>query len=555
MAGNEEQRPGGKKATPASMMGLPLDPTGVPNLDEVLGGGLPRGSLTIIVGPPGSGKTTLANQMAFAAARAGRKAMVFTALSEPTSKLIAHLRTFSFYDPEVIGEQVQFLSLQQFLTEGLEATGEEMINTAHKAGAGLVVLDGFRGIRGVDVDQQAARRFLFDVGTTLSTLGTTTIITSEADARDPSFFPEATTADVIIGLHYDLRGVRQWRNVEIIKMRGAAPLQGLHGFGLDHDGVVVFPRLEARIAQEVSGAAEQIAQSPRTPTAPTTPVPRAPFGLNEFDAALNGGLTRDTSTLLVGSLGSGKTFLALHFALAGAKAGESTVYVSFRESVEQLVQKTAPFALGAELQAALGPAGHLTLLRWPPVELDPNIIADRLLSTMDATKARRLVVDSIAEMERGVYDYSPNRVHNYMAALVEALRRRNMTTLFIKEVRQQATLEIDFSDAPISVLAENVIYLRQVDYRGHLHRLISVLKTRFSAHDTSTLREFAIIPPQGIHVMSLLESDTGLMAGLAQSEPGTGLNLPRRSARPRQRGTKNAGDTVDADETTAEDAP
>jgi KaiC/GvpD/RAD55 family RecA-like ATPase len=244
---------------PPASSSIPFDPTGVPNLDDVLGGGLPRGSLAIIVGPPGSGKTTLANQMAFAAARMQRKAMVFTALSEPTSKLIAHLRTFSFFDPELIGDRVQFLSLQQFLTNGLVATGEEMIATAHRAGAGLVVLDGFRGIRGVDVDQQAARRFLFDVGTTLSTLGTTTIITSEADARDPSFFPEATTADVIIGLHYDLRGVRQWRNVEIIKMRGAAPLNGLHGFGLTNDGVVVYPRLEARIA-EADGMVEQAEQ-------------------------------------------------------------------------------------------------------------------------------------------------------------------------------------------------------------------------------------------------------------------------------------------------------
>jgi circadian clock protein KaiC len=526
---------------------IPFDPTGVPNLDDVLGGGLPRGSLAIIVGPPGSGKTTLANQMAFAAARMQRKAMVFTALSEPTSKLIAHLRTFSFFDPELIGDRVQFLSLQQFLTNGLVATGEEMISTAHRAGAGLVVLDGFRGIRGVDVDQQAARRFLFDVGTTLSTLGTTTIITSEADARDPSFFPEATTADVIIGLHYDLRGVRQWRNVEIIKMRGAAPLNGLHGFGLTNDGVVVYPRLEARIA-EMDGQVEQIEQFLATPTAP---VPRAEFGLPELDAALNGGLTRGTSTLLVGSLGSGKTFMALHFAVAGARVGEPTVFLGFRESVGQLLQKTAPFTLGADLKAALAPGGNLTLIRWPPVELDPNIIADRLLTTLDAVGAKRLVVDSIAEIERGVYDYSPNRVHNYMAALMEALRTRNVTSLFIKEVRQQATPEIDFSAEPISVLAENVISLRQVDYRGHLHRLIVVLKTRFSAHDTSTLREFTILPPHGIHVMSLLESDAGLMAGLGDVNAG----MVRRAGRTRGRGTKNAGDTLDADETTPEDAP
>src|SRR5581483_10346442 len=107
-----------------------MDPTGVANLDLVLGGGIPRGTLVIVVGPPGSGKTTLANQMAFAAARAGRRAMVLTALSEPTSKLITHLRSFTFYDDELVGDAIQFLSLQQFLPGGLETTGEELVAAA-----------------------------------------------------------------------------------------------------------------------------------------------------------------------------------------------------------------------------------------------------------------------------------------------------------------------------------------------------------------------------------------------------------------------------------------
>src|SRR5437879_1945162 len=95
----------------------PVDPTGVPNLDRVLGGGLPRGALTRVVGPPGSGKTTLAGQMAFAAARAGRRAVILTALSEPVSKLLAHMRTLAFYAEDLVGDRLQVLSLDQFRKE------------------------------------------------------------------------------------------------------------------------------------------------------------------------------------------------------------------------------------------------------------------------------------------------------------------------------------------------------------------------------------------------------------------------------------------------------
>src|SRR5262249_27636044 len=148
-------------------------PLGVPRLKDVLGGDIPRGSLVIIVGPPGSGKTTLANQIASATARSGRRALVVTALSEPTDKLIAHLRTFAFFDDALVGGPLRFISMQQFLPQGLEAMGEELVALARRERAEMVVLDGFRGIRGSETNSAEARQFLYEVGTRLGVFGVT----------------------------------------------------------------------------------------------------------------------------------------------------------------------------------------------------------------------------------------------------------------------------------------------------------------------------------------------------------------------------------------------
>jgi circadian clock protein KaiC len=130
------------------------------------------------------------------------------------------------------------------------------------------------------------------------------------------------------------------------------------------------------------------------------PAGRASFGLPELDALLDGGLVRDTSTLLAGSVGVGKTAMALHFALAGARAGEPTIYLSFRETIAQLLLRADAFALGPELRRAAADGGTLTFLRFAPIELDPDIMADQLLAVLDRTAARRLVIDSILELER-----------------------------------------------------------------------------------------------------------------------------------------------------------
>ena len=177
------------------------------------------------------------------------------------------------------------------------------------------------------------------------------------------------------------------------------------------------------------------------------------------------------------------------------------------------MQKADLFSLGTELRAALAPGGGLTLLRIPPVELDPDILADTILDTIDRIGAQRLIVDSVAEIERAALSGDPGRVEDYHAALVESLRERGVTSFFTKELRQTVASEIDFAEDPLAVFTENVLLLRQVAHRGRVHRVLTVLKMNLSAHDAS-LREFTIEPPTGIRVLAPFESDNGILAEL-----------------------------------------
>jgi circadian clock protein KaiC len=248
---------------------------------------------------------------------------------------------------------------------------------------------------------------------------------------------------------------------------------------------------------------------------------RAAFGLPELDALLNGGVTAETSTLVLGSLGTGKTRLALNFALAGIAAGEAVVFVGFRETRGQLLRRADAFALGTRLRAALMPDGGLTLWRLDPIDLDPDIVADRLLATLDARGARRLVIDSISELEHAIAGSAdPRRLDDYFAALLAALRARGVTALFVKESRTLVTTQLEFSADVLSVLAENVLLLQQVTYHDRLVRILSVPRMRFSAHDVS-LREFRIAAPAGLRVLGLIESGADVLTGIArqQGEP------------------------------------
>ena len=468
--------------------------TGVPNLDLVLGDGLLRGTIVMVVGPPGSGKTILGQQIAFRAASRGEVALYFTGYSESHDKLLAHNRSLTYFSAEAIGTQVQMGSLPDLLAEGAEEAKQAVLASAQKEHASLVILDGFRSIRGFLPDDQAAAEFLYSLGATLAMVGATLIVLVEGDASDRIRDPEQSVCDVILSLHRAVHGGGHRRALEVLKVRGAAPLAGLHPFVIDSNGLTVFPRLESVV-----------------PADPGMWTPaRAGFGIAEIDELIGGGLNVATSTVAAGTPGLGKTLLGLHFLAEGARRGEPGLFAGFIESPAQLRAKALTF--GIDLEAAER-AGTLELFIVPPHDLDADLAAWRIRERIEARHVQRLVIDSATELQGGLT--SPERAAMFLASFAAYLRSEGVTTYMTVDVPTIVGPELSFAGNPLLVFAENLLLLRYAELVGELHRVFAVLKMRFSDFDR-TLRVYTIEDGVGIKIDGRAPRAEGLLTGLAR---------------------------------------
>jgi circadian clock protein KaiC len=478
----------------AQSAGGDILPTGVPNLDRVLGGGLLRRSIVVLIGSPGIGKTVLAQQMAFHTISRGEAALYLTGYSETTDKLISHSRDLTFFDPAQVGGRFRFGSLTDLVQQGADVTEDAVVATAREQRASLVVIDGFRSLRTVLGSDQTAAAFLYSLGAKLTLLGATTLVIIEGDPDNSANYPELTVCDVILALRRDRGSSRGRRLLEVVKSRGSLALEGVHPFTISRDGLYVSPRFEATVPQtDVNLSGERFS-----------------LGVPDLDALLNGGLSGGTSTLVVGSPGVGKTLLSLHFLHAALAAGEPCLYLGFMESAAQLREKGRTF--GMDLTAAEAD-GRMRFLVLPPYDLEADAIAELLREDVERRGVRALVIDSAAELERGVRP--AERVPDYLAALTDYLRGRRVTTYLTLDIATIVGPELAFGNTPLSLLAENLLLLRQVEYGNRLHRVFSVLKMRFSGFNQE-IYEFTVADGQGIRLQGPAPLGEGLLTGVAR---------------------------------------
>ena len=473
---------------------LPRIETGVPGLDAVLSGGLVAGATCLVVGALGTGKTTLGNQVAFHHARGGGNVLFMTVLAESHELMLRRLATFRFFDRELIGTRLHYLNLLDTLDadglDGLLATVRREVRARH---ATLLVIDGILMIEALAASPIEFRRLVNRLQAATALVECTTLLLSGTDKGDLS--PAAAEVDGILALAIESVGTRDLRTLQVVKFRGTEHRLGRHDISIDVAGLAVHPRLEALAGRERSEK---------------QPASRLSTGISGLDRMLGGGLIRGTSTLLLGTPGSGKTITGLHFAAAGAAQGEPVMIATFHENADGLA-RTASTGHGF-VQAMKD--GLVEVLWKAPLEFSPDAWAWDLLDRVARHGSRRVFIDGISDIGLNL---QPERMSAFLTALMNELRSRGVTTIGTVEIDAYVGSVLASPVPAISAMVDNGILLRHVEIRSHLHRIVSVLKARQSETDPA-IREF-MIRASGIEIGEPFVGVASLLTGAAVPEP------------------------------------
>jgi circadian clock protein KaiC len=469
--------------------------TGIPGLDDILGGGLTKNRVYLLEGSPGTGKTTLALQFLMEGVSKGEKSLYIT-LSESVEELneiadshgwdvsgitIFELVNDAGLDPD--SEQSIFHPSEVELGE----TTKSIMSEVDRVMPSRVVFDSLSELRLLAQNPLRYRRQILAIKNYFSTRKCTVILLDDktSEAGDQQLHSIAHGVVVLEQLAQEFGKER--RRLNIVKMRGIKFRGGYHDFILDTGGLIVFPRLIA---------AEHGADF--TPSSRLT-------GSAGLDALLGGGLVSGTSTLFLGPSGIGKTTLVVRTILAALQRGESAVLYLFDEGLGTLLVRSA--ALGMDIRPYME-SGKLAIHHIDPAELAPGQFAHMLRDAVEERGVSFIAIDSLNAYLQSM----PGEKHLIlqMHELLSYLNNQGVTTVLV--LGQHGMIGEMRSHIDVSYLADATVLLRFFETNGRLHRAITVIKSRTNAHEQA-IRELQF-NKDGVVVGQELEGFEGILSGV-----------------------------------------
>jgi circadian clock protein KaiC len=487
---------GSKSTTPAIL--LPKCRTGIQGLDEITGGGFPRGRPTLVCGSAGCGKTLLAAEFLVRGAAQFGEPGVLMAFEETEAELKANVASLGFDLDGLVRRKKIVIDYVHIEPSEIQESGEydleglfvRLNHAIDSIGAKRVVLDTLEALFSSLANEAILRAELRRLFRWLKVKGVTAVITAERGREQFTRHGlEEYVSDCVILLDHRVNDQIATRHLRVVKYRGARHGTNEFPFLIGNEGISVLPITSLGLNHKISSA-------------------RIATGIPRLDAMLGGrGFFRGSSILLTGTPGTGKTIVAANFAQAAALRGERVLFFSFEESPNQIIRNMHSIGLRLEPLVKQG------LLRFHSAR--PSLYGLEMhLATMfkeiATFKPAVVIVDPITSlMDAGTDSESKGMV----TRLIDYLKGGQVTSLFTSLTQGGHSLQQ--SEMAMSSLMDSWLLLQDFEGNGERNRVLYVLKARGMAH-SNQIREF-LISDRGIDLVDAYIGPSGVLTGSARA--------------------------------------
>ncbi len=469
--------------------------TGIEGLDEITGGGLPRGRTTLVLGGPGSGKTILALQTLVNGATRWREPGIFVAFEESSRRILANAATFGWNLPVLERRQLFFLDAQpsldlvqagSFDLQGLLASLAAKVDAMK---ARRVVFDSVDMLVGLLAEPAAEQRELHRLHEWLLERDLTALVTAKVHApavpAQPAFDQLQFMVDCAVRLNHDtVSGVSQ-RSLRVLKFRGS-------GFSENESPLLIGPNgIEVAGLRGLEGAAAVSHE-------------RVASGVRRLDAMLGGGYYRGACVLITGSPGTAKTTLGGAFAEAACARGERTLLVSFDSEPAEIVRNLASVRVRLDRFVRNGRL-HVHSARTSVSSAEVHLLNIRALAR--AHRVRNLVIDPVSALGK---TGNEDTAHSVVERLIDWAKARGITVVCTSLLAREQP-ESEGTPLQISTIADTWIHLSYVVNAGERNRALTIIKSRGTAH-SNQVREL-VLHDRGVTLTDVYRADGQVLMG------------------------------------------